>query len=172
MKEVKPPKKVRSWIDLKGWMNAWSLFMYPQKVVLISMQLHINKHIHFWQVIHERTFVRDSCEYIIDEQAMYYNETFKAWCLDYHEGISIPLRKPTYQQLQQAVKNKTDITATIDAYAHKVISEANVIKSVVAGTADTQKGLLLILLWVSVGLNLLIALILFSMAGGIGGIFS
>lgn len=171
-KPPQPPKKVRSWIDFSGWFKLWKMSLNPSKVILISMQLHIKKHIHFWEVIEGRTFFRGECEYIIDEEAMYYDETYKTWALEYHEGISIPLRKPSFEQLQKSIKTKKYITATIDAYTHKTISQANVIKSVVAGASNTQQGLITILLWVSVGLNLFIALILFSMAGGIGGLFS
>jgi hypothetical protein len=139
------------------------------KCILINMEMNNGFFRTFLINEKEGSFEINKRTYIIDLNLKYYNLDAKYWCLDYHEALSIPIRrKINVQGIKEAVE-------TADAYDSETATNpslistfmrSNIIEQVVKG-AELSKWLQAMRLMILVILiAVIIHLILFMFKSG------
>lgn len=89
-KDINPLKKQSFMKRLK---NKFKERFFPEKSVLINMELANGFHKTFMVIDKEDGFKYRSKKYIFDNESKYYNMDAKMWCYDYHEDITLPYKR-------------------------------------------------------------------------------
>lgn len=153
--------------DIKGWWMLRKASKYPERKILITMMLNTGRRISFWIIEKKDHFIFNGGRYMIDQSAMYEDASNNTKALDYHEGISIPIRPPEYSELK---KKNFDVKALLDPSVLETTSTSNVIKNIVQGTEDESLKKMTFMIMIILVCVILMLLMLFRASGGLGGI--
>lgn len=129
-------QKKFKWIPLFGFLKRFKLWFSPTKAMLINMELTTGDHTQFIAFINKTSFKYQTGEYVIDDEFKYYNVATKLWCLDYHQDLSIPIkRKINVNKIKKAVEQTgvTDVESSINPTTLRHFIESEVIQKVVQG---------------------------------------
>ena len=67
--------------------------LYPERKFIINMEL-MNGDFTTFQIFTKKNYFKYlEGSYLIDSSLKYYNLGAKAWCLDYHQGLALPVKK-------------------------------------------------------------------------------
>jgi len=114
---------------------------WPQKTLLVNMELSNGLHKLFWVSIERNKFEFQKGTYIIDNELKYYNLGARTYCLDYHQELAFPVqRRIDVNQLKKIVTMEgiTDVDTAINPLTLKQFIESEVIQKVMRG-ADMDK---------------------------------
>ncbi|MGM0495437.1 MAG: hypothetical protein ACQERX_02120 [Bacillota bacterium] len=128
--------KHKSWSDIKGILKSIKIKLNPEKAMLINMELDNGEHTQFTTFINKNHFVRNKKLYIIDDELKYYNISANMWCLDYHESLSIPIKRDlelTKLKREMIDKGITDVDKAINPSNLKQFIDDAVIEKVMKG---------------------------------------
>ena len=79
--------------NVKTIKNVAMSKLYPERKFIINMEL-MNGDFTTFQVFTKKNYFKYlDGTYLIDSALKYYNLGAKAWCLDYHQGLAIPVKK-------------------------------------------------------------------------------
>lgn len=136
LKKIKLIDTKKRWESIKAW-------FYPSKIFLIHMELSNGFHVQFVTPVSKGSFKYQGAEYIIDDSFKYYDMAAKLWCLDYHQELSIPIKRQiSIKNIKKAIEIKgiTDVDTAINPITLRQFIESEVIQKVMAG-AEMDKAL-------------------------------
>ncbi len=115
----------------KGFKNRFKDKFFPDRTLLINMELINGFHKLFLVVEKDNGFRYRSKQYIFDNESKYYIIDAKLWCYDFHEDFTIPIkRKIPISEIKKAVEqsNLTEVEnsvnpATIERFLKAKIAE-------------------------------------------------
>ncbi len=119
-KSVKADKgeKINSYNPMKsmskrtfGYWKAWYLDKYhPGTIVLINMELTNGFHRSFTVKEKEEGFIFRGKKYLFDDDHKYYNIDAKLYAFDYHEGLTLPIkRKIPVTEIKKTMESTEEI---------------------------------------------------------------
>jgi len=68
-------------------------FKNPSMLILANMQLNTGDHETAIVKVSGKSFDLYGKKYLVDDQSLYFNRTFKMWCSDYHEDLSLNIKR-------------------------------------------------------------------------------
>ena len=157
----------------KGWWsNFWQKFKlrkFFKDSILVNMELANGHHTHFIGYCTNNSFEWQGKQYITDDTLKYYDISSKMWCLDYHEDLTIPIkRKIDVNQIKKIVSMSgiTDVDTAINPVSLKLFMESDIIQKILKGE-DLEKvfGLMKTLLIIIVCVTVISLVILLNMSG-------
>lgn len=100
-KDVKEDTKITSFRISKSkskktfaYWKDWYLEKYQaDKIILINMELETGFHRTFIVKENDSGFIFKKKKYLFDDEHKYYNIDAKYYCFDYHEGLTLPVRR-------------------------------------------------------------------------------
>jgi len=170
-----PPKDIKIvkwWGDIGGYMKLWRASKYPERKLLITMDLDTGRTSRFYIVNKGKVWHYSNEAYVVDEHALYYDATYNVWCLDYHEHISIPIKRPTKKDLIKRLPKDITSPPQIDAESLNQLSLSTVIEKVVQGSSDDAIKKLQMFMWIIIILVVLMFVMMLKLSGGFGGLLS
>jgi hypothetical protein len=162
--------------DYKKKKGMFSNFMQWLKLrrnfkdaILVNMELSNGHHTHFIAYVTNNSFEWEKKTYIIDDTLKYYDLSSKMWCLDYHEDLTIPVkRKIDVNQIKKivSVTGITDVDTAINPSSLKLFMESDIIQKILKGE-DIEKmfGLMKTLLIIVLIVTVISLLMLLNMSG-------
>ena len=137
-------KKSKSKVKM-GWIESFKLLMIkPKQRLLINMKLINGDKEQFIAKIENNAFKYLNAKYVVDEECMTFNRTFKMYESDYHQNLSIPIRQEIEcNEIVQELKNQTeapyyDIINNINPITLKEFVDSKIIQNSLQGQAMTQ----------------------------------
>jgi hypothetical protein len=85
--------KIEPFYSLKRWSNEWKLIMSRRKCVAINFEYDNGDFGTFIVVEKEGGFTYLDREYCFDDSLKYYNYDFKMYCYDFHQSLSMPIKR-------------------------------------------------------------------------------
>ncbi len=164
------PLKRDSKFSVKFW-KEWILDKYfPDKIVLIHMELLTGFHRLFVVKEKEDGFEFKKKKYLFDDESKYYNIDAKLYTFDYHEGIALPIRRKIPMTLIKKTIESTegiDIEYAVNPSTLQRFMTAKIAEGVMKGTQldEFMKKLQMFLLVTMIAV--LVHLALFLYASGI-----
>lgn len=99
-KSFPPPHKenvdftrLQPFYTFKRWVYQWKNLMSGRKLVCVNMELNSGHHSTMLVVEKEGGFTYQDREYTFDDALKYYNYDLKLWCFDYHQSLSMPIKR-------------------------------------------------------------------------------
>jgi hypothetical protein len=84
----------KSKFNLKYWISHYKDKWFPQKTVLINMELANGMHKQFITLIKkDNTFKYRGKLYLVDNESKYYVIDSKIWAYDFHEDFTLPIKR-------------------------------------------------------------------------------
>lgn len=100
----------KSWLKLRSLRNKWNSNTYPEKMVLVNMEMQNGDFMTFTIKLDGDRFIFSEGTYLWDENSKYYNINSKLWMNDYHEGFALPVkRKIPLNELKKAIKDEKSL---------------------------------------------------------------
>ncbi len=154
-----------------GYWRAWFLDKYfPTNIVLVHMELTNGFHRQFIVKEKDEGFVFKSKKYLFDDESKYYNIDAKLYTFDYHENITLPIkRKIPVSAIKKTLESldEIDIEYAVNPSTLQRFMTAKIAEGVMKGTqldAFMQKLNMFILV---IMITVLVHLVLFLYASGI-----
>lgn len=85
--------KTKSKLSLGYWKGFFMDKYFPEKIVLVNMELVNGFHRTFVVKEKEEGFQFNKKKYLFDDDNKYYNMDAKLYSFDYHEGITLPIKR-------------------------------------------------------------------------------
>ena len=86
-------KQSKTKCNLTNKRRFWKFkFANPSVLILANMELNTGDHEMAIVRVTGKSFVLYGNRYLVDEEKLYFNRTFKMWCSNYHEDLSIPVQ--------------------------------------------------------------------------------
>ncbi len=133
IKECLPynPIKADSIMTVKRWKNTFKDKFFPDKAIMINMELLNGFHKLFLVIERDGGFRYRSKRYLFDNESKYYIIDAKLWCYDFHEDLTIPVkRKIPITDIKKAIEfsSLTEVEnavnpATIERFLKAKIAE-------------------------------------------------
>ena len=140
-------------------MNRLNKWLHPSKLILINMELDNGDNLSFVTKMHDISFDFGNGTYFIDLSLMYYNMSSKLWCLDYHQSMSIPVkRKIDVDKIKDAIDyEKVECHTAINPKNIKRAQESSIISQIFQG-ANLEKKIdnILMMGYISVALIVMV----------------
>jgi len=136
--EIKKPLNVvepKGIMDLHGHYRKWK-DKNPTDSLLIHMELDNGFHTQFIAYIVDNKFKYKKRVYIVDDELKYYDLNTKLYALDYHQSISIPIkRKIDLTLIKDGIRHKgvTDVDTAINPSNLASFLESEIIQRVIQG---------------------------------------
>jgi len=176
MKQKQQEKEEIRQFDYKAKKGLWSNFMQMLKLnrnykdaILINMELSNGHHTHFIAYITNNAFTWSKKTYVTDDTLKYYDMSSKMWCLDYHEDLTIPIkRKIDVNQIKKVVslEGVTDVDTAINPVSLDLFMESDIIQKILKGQdLDKMFGFMKIMLIIIMFITVICLLILLNMSG-------
>ena len=127
---------VNGMFDVKGKWKRWRLKLQPEKSYLINMELRNGNYSTFVVYTAKNTFTYMKGEYIIDDEMKYYDVSSGLYCLDYHQDLSLPIkRKIPFNDIRKVITatGLTEVETAINPISLKHFQESNLIQGVMKG---------------------------------------
>lgn len=86
-------KKRYKWYSIKGIIDKIKIGWFPDKTVVINMELRNGFFRRFIVVERKGCFFYRGNQYIFDQECRYYSIDDQLWCYDYHEDYSLPIKR-------------------------------------------------------------------------------
>ena len=144
-KEIKEKESIISYNPMKsmskrtfGYWKAWYLDKYhPGTIVLINMELTNGFHRSFTVKEKEEGFIFRGKKYLFDDDHKYYNIDAKLYAFDYHEGLTLPIkRKIPVTEIKKTMESteEIDIEYAINPSTLQRFMTAKIAEGVMKGT--------------------------------------
>ncbi len=113
----------RSKLSIRYWKDRRMAKKYPEKVVLVRLEMNNGRHREFLVKEHADGFTYDDKKYIFDLDNKYYVVDSNIWAYNFHESFSLPIKKnivlnPELQEIFDKIEAETrkgiDPTIPID----------------------------------------------------------
>jgi len=128
--------KDHGFFDIKGRIRSLKDKFFPERSYLINMELRNGNFSCFLIIPQKDSFKYMKGEYIIDSSMKYFNVSSQIWCLDYHQDISIPIkRRVNIAALKKNIKvpGVIDVDTAINPVSLRDFIESEVIQKVMKG---------------------------------------
>jgi len=166
--------KPKGLFDIRGRLRKRKDNKHPEKTWLIHMELNNGNAEDFIVSIDRNEFNYLNGLYIIDDDFKYYNISSRLWALDYHQGLSIPIKHHiNLTLLKKGISQAgiTDIDTAINPLTLKQWLESDVIQKVMKGEElDRYFRLMKLLCIINLVINILVMLILLKTSGILNGV--
>ena len=129
--------KSKSKLSFAYWKNWYIERYFPAKCVMIHMELINGFHRLFIVVEKEGGFLFRGNKYIFDDDSKYYNMDLKMYVFDYHENITIPIkRKIPVSDIKKTIESteSIDIEYAINPSTLQRFMIAKIAEGVMKGT--------------------------------------
>lgn len=161
--------KEYSAIKKQTWIKKLQNKFFPASVYLINMQLRNGFHNTFLISTNSNSFKYKGGNYVIDETLKYYNINAKCFSIDYHQDLSIPVRREIQiDEIKKAVKNSglTEEEMSLNPKVLQSFIDSKIAEGVLRGQ-QIDEFLRMLKLWlVVIGIVVLIHFALFMKASG------
>jgi len=85
--------KKLSWLNLNDYKTRYYRQFKKTNIIICNFELNNGHHTTaLLPIINDKVIFKGGT-YIVDEAFKYYHLGFKEWCLDYHEGFSMPIKR-------------------------------------------------------------------------------
>ena len=149
--------------------KAWFLDKYfPDKTILINMELNNGFHRLFIVKEKEGGFEFNGKKYIFDDEFKYFSIDAKLYCYDYHEGLAIPLKRkiPVTKIHKTLSAANLDIEYAINPSTLQRFMTAKIAEGVMKGTQIDEFLRKLQMFLIVIMVSVIIHLALFIYASG------
>jgi len=129
-------KYSKGFFDVKGHFRRVRTRMQPEKTYLINMELRNGNHALFVAYTSKGNFIYMRGQYIIDDDMKYFDISSGLYCLDYHQDLSLPIkRKIPYTDIRKVITATgiTDVETAINPALLKSFQESNLVEGVMKG---------------------------------------
>lgn len=104
LEELPPKSKKYDAVKKSGWPSRIKDRFAPQRTYVMHFELRNGMHTSFTVTTKENSFDYMGGTYIIDPECMYFDISSKAWNLDYHQDLSLPIKREIpVKQLKTAI---------------------------------------------------------------------
>lgn len=162
--------KLKSKFKLDYWKHWFIEKYFPAKCVLINMELVNGFHRTFIVVEKDGGFKFRSKKYIFDDDSKYYNMDDKMYVFDFHEGITLPVkRKIPVTGIKKTIEStdEIDIEYAINPSTLQRFMTAKIAEGVMKGTLLDQFLRKLQMFIIVIMVTVVVHLLLFLYASGI-----
>jgi len=137
-KEYNPIKTKKGWFDFSAYYRIFKDKLRPQRTYLINMELRNGMHQLFTISCSNESFKYDGSEYVIDNEFKYYVLSAGCYCLDYHQDLSIPIKRIVpLNEIKKGINSLgvTEVETAINPRTLRMFIESEVIQKVLQGQA-------------------------------------
>lgn len=154
--------------NVQGLKEWWWKRKHPEKVVLVYMALNNGKHISFLAKEEKRVFYFRKKAYVFDVDSKYENLDAGFWCFDFHEDISLPIKRVyNVVALKKAVSNlEVDVRNAINPQNLKEVLDSKLVESVIRGAGFSDVLRRIVIICVIILVAVVIHLLLFAWKTG------
>lgn len=161
-------------LDVVGKFKRFRLKVQREKSYLINMELRNGNHTHFVVFTPYPHFIYMKGKYLIDDEMKYYDVSSGLFCLDYHQDLSLPIkRKIPFNDIRKIISASgiTEVETAINPSSLKAFQESSLIEGVMKGQEidEAIKKLMLIAIIGTVA-SVGIALYLIAESGALQGV--
>ena len=121
-KEVKPLKKIAEekdlkiasfkkadWFDLKHYWYILKKQFFPERIITVNMELMNGDHTHLCVLASFEGFKYAGGLYMFDNNFKYFDHAFKTYCYDFHQNLSLPIKRTIdVKAIEKAVSETED----------------------------------------------------------------
>ena len=138
-------RQSRTKCNLTNKRRFWKFkFKNPSVLILANMQLNTGDYESAIVRVQGKSFILYGKRYLVDDEKLYFNRTFKMWCLNYHEDLSIPVKKthaflpvdeniPAQEIKKELESTKIDVVNNINPKVLQDFTTSEVIQKVFQG---------------------------------------
>jgi hypothetical protein len=126
-------KNASRWTKIKNW---WKLRKIS-RAILINMEMKNGNHRSFVAHTSSSGFEYNKRRYLFDNESSYYNVDFGLWCFDYHEDMTIPVKRtiPVLEIKDSVTANNKQIEHAINPATIEEFIVSEVAKGIMQGQA-------------------------------------
>lgn len=150
----------------------WRKWRYKKDFIFIKMELDAGGVQQGRVDLEGEEFYFNGLPYIIEDKYKYYDFTLGGFCLDYHEGFSLPIqRRFPLNAIRRAFKEDKDgyiIEYAVNPVTLGTYLEGNVIEQMIRGASGEDNGIgpMKMMLYILIGITGLILLLTLRKARG------
>lgn len=135
-KEVNMTRLGTKRISMKRFVVWFKDKYFPARSVLVNMELMNGMH-KTWIVIENKGgFIYRGSKYILDSDVKYYNLNAKLYCYDFHEALSIPIKRviPVKEIIQSVDESSlTEVESALNPSTLQKFIESRIAEGVLKG---------------------------------------
>jgi len=136
--DYNPITKKKGWFDFSAYWRILKSRLSPQKTYLINMELRNGYHQLMTISCGKESFRYQGSEYVIDNDMMYYVISAGCNCLDYHQDLSIPIKRTVpLNDIKKTITSmkSSEVETAINPQTLRMFIESEVIQKVMQGQA-------------------------------------
>lgn len=151
-----------------GFKEWWWKRKHPDKLVLVNLALNNGKHMSFLAKEDKRVFYFRKKTYAFDVDSKYENLDAGFWCYDFHEDISLPIKRVyNVTALKKATSNlEVDVRNAINPQNLKEVLDSKLVESVIRGAGFSDVLRRIVIICVIILVAVVIHLLLFAWKTG------
>lgn len=157
------------WYDLRTFLKWFGKKTKDSQNILVNMELNNGFHISFLVPEKDATFVWEHKLYIMDLDLKYYSISSKYFCLDYHEGVSLPIRRKIDVNAINKIVDMADYECptALNPSNLKLFQESSIIEQIILGHKLSKELALIRVLLFIILVILIIFFLLFCFKAGV-----
>ena len=161
--------KQGSVFDINRWIRILRSKTQKTTTLYVNMELRNGMHTQFVAYISHPYFIYKKGLYIVDDELKYWNETVKMFALDYHQDLSLPVRKKiNVNEIKHTVESVGgfEVETALNPHSLKQWLESDVVQKIIKGQELDQFMRRLMLISIIAALSSIAMLLLFMWKSG------